>query len=57
VVTVPWAIFVLWAGTTRESGIDRMDLALAAGPLLIGWLLRTAGRFVVTGSVRRREIQ
>jgi hypothetical protein len=55
VLTVPWALFALWGGSTRASGINGSDLGIAAGPALIGWMLWVAGRFVATGSFRRRE--
>lgn len=55
VVSVPWSLFVLYGGSTRAHGLREVDLFLAAAPWLIGWLLWTSGRYIRTGSFRRRE--
>lgn len=46
-----WAFAFLANGATKSDGIGRGDVMLALAPLVIGWLLRQAGRFVVTGTV------
>lgn len=50
-----WALFCLGGGSTRVDGLLPGDFALAAAPLVIGWLAACALLFVVTGSpVQRR---
>ncbi len=58
-VTALWAAICLWAGANRGdgSGIERSDVVLAFLPMLLGWLLARAARFVVTGSVGKPRIQ
>lgn len=47
-----WALIVLWGGAGRGdgSGIEQKDVILAFAPLVAGWLIARAMRFVVTGS-------
>lgn len=55
VLSAPWSALVLYGGSTRAHGVEGRDLALAGAPWLIGWLLWVSGRYVATGSFRRRE--
>lgn len=48
-----WAAVFLWNGSTRLNGVLPGDVALALAPLIIGWLLVLAARFVVTGTVAK----
>jgi hypothetical protein len=47
-----WAVPCLWAGFARPEGILAKDFITAFAPLVSGWLLLVAGRFVATGTVR-----
>jgi hypothetical protein len=42
-------------GSTKLSGIGAGDVSLAFAPLVIGWPLARAARFVVTGSALKRS--
>jgi hypothetical protein len=50
-----WALVFLWNGSTRDAAMKSGDIALALAPLIIGWLLVPAARFVVTGSPLRPQ--
>jgi hypothetical protein len=47
-----WALLCLWGGANRGdgSGIEQKDVILAFAPLVVGWVIARAMRFVVTGS-------
>ena len=47
-----WAALCLWGGANRGSGsgIEEKDVYLALAPLVLGWLLALAVRFIITGS-------
>jgi hypothetical protein len=52
-----WAALCLWGGASRaDGGLLPKDFVTAFLPLVVGWLLALATRFVVTGSpVRPRD--
>jgi hypothetical protein len=48
-VAAIWALAFFANGSTKASGIGEGDIALAAAPLIFGWLATRAGRFVARG--------
>ena len=50
-----WALVFLWKGSTKIDGIGRGDVMLALAPMLIGWLLLLAVRFVAPGPTLRKQ--
>jgi hypothetical protein len=50
-----WALVFLGNGATKARGIGAGDIALA--PLVAGWLLLYATRFIATGSFRRYPLR
>lgn len=53
-----WALLALLAGVNRGdgSGVHIEDLKLAALPFVAGAFLWLAGRWIFTGSLRRRRV-
>jgi hypothetical protein len=48
-ISVIWAVIVLWSVPYAYREIEGKDLILAFFPLVMGWLLARAARFVVQG--------
>ncbi len=55
VVSGVWAAVFLAAGSTREDGLLAGDFAVSLLPFVAGPLLLAAFRFILWGSVRKRE--
>ena len=55
VIAGAWAMVFPFNGSTKLSGIGAGDVSLAFAPLVIGWPLARAARFVVTGSALKRS--
>ncbi|HZL56346.1 MAG TPA: hypothetical protein VFC21_04665 [Bryobacteraceae bacterium] len=50
-----WALTFPIAGATRLTRVQGMDWAVAAAPLVLGWFLAKAARFVVAGTPVKRK--
>lgn len=47
VISLLWAAFVLWGGSTRARGIHDVDVVIAAAPFIAAIALPRVLRFVV----------
>jgi hypothetical protein len=49
VISLSWALTILFNGSTKVTGIQTADLAIALLPAVLGAVLWRVGRFVISG--------
>jgi hypothetical protein len=47
VLSVLWAVFILWGMSTKPDGLGKGDVILAVLPVVVGLLLWLAARFIL----------